>query len=351
MPVVKKINQTMIEQGFDSEIMSQFDFSQEKGNDTEPVIALIEKMDALLTKEQCLAIMEEQGCCKGGKRDKDCKAFGKEHVKKSLSQKLELIPQVEYMMTPVINDDGTFTITMSGFQNGVHTGNTTCSCGMIKKLQQPFSVSSTFCGCCAGHFRYHYQNMLGVSIRLKEIISSPLDTNGEKPCSFLFEIEQKPTIDGIACFAPDENTGTVDMFIELASRLGLKSEVKYSSPWAIEPNIRKSYKCVFTKNKRVIFTLDFSKKHFSVKANLYGIDKYKDGIGLSQNIINQVQSNAWDCAWYNGGKCNDKCRRGIPITINDNTEYKCIGGAFTFNNLTCHEWEQIAMLITQETSE
>ena len=185
---ILKATQTMKDKGIPDEIIAQFDIPDLKGNLPEPRIAFIEQMDKLLTKEQCLSIMENQGCCKTGKRDKDCKAFGKEHKDKPLAEKLTLLFTVENMMSPVLNGDGTFTISWGGYQNGIHTGKTTCSCGTIKKLKQPFSVSSTYCGCCAGHFLYHYQNALRVKLRLKEIVSSPLNTNGDKPCSFTFEI-------------------------------------------------------------------------------------------------------------------------------------------------------------------
>lgn len=189
MPSLKNMKETMKKLNIPSEIMEQMDLdANQSGNNPQVVVAVIDKMDELLTKEQCLAVMEKQGCCKGGKRDKDCKAFGKEHKDKPLSEKLELMYNIEYMMYPHINDDGSFTITMSGHQNGVHSGKTTCSCGAIKKLKPPFTVSPTYCGCCAGHFLYHYQNALGVKLRLREINSSPLNTNGEKPCSFTFEI-------------------------------------------------------------------------------------------------------------------------------------------------------------------
>lgn len=348
MPGIKKIKASMLKQAIPQEIMEQFDFTEVKGNHPEPVLALIEKMDELLTKEQCLAIMEEQGCCKGGKRDKDCKAFAKEHAGKTTEEKLSLINNVEYMMSPQDNKDGTFTITLSGYQNGVHTGQTTCSCGLIKKLKQPFSVSPTYCGCCAGHFRYHYQNMLGVPVKLKEIVSSPLNTDGEKPCRFLFEIEKKPTLDNIICCAPVDHKIIADMFIGLAKEAGLKVEIKYKKPNVIDLNINKGYKCVFTKSKRILFTLDFSRSHFSVKANLYQIDKYKDNMDLTDDILSQMQDGAWDCAWYKGGTCSDTCRRGIPLTLNGKTEYKCIGGAFTFRNLTDNEWRQVAALIKTE---
>lgn len=189
MPVLKKIKETMTCLDIAPEIIEQMDFDTgSSGNDPLPIIKVIDKMDKLLTKEQRYAVMERQGCCKSGRRDRDCKAFAKEHAGKPISEKIKLLAGVEYMMAPRLNDDGTITVTFGGYQNGVHKGATTCSCGTIKKLKQPFSVSATYCGCCAGHFLHHYRNALGVKLRLKDIVSSPLNTNGDKPCSFVFEI-------------------------------------------------------------------------------------------------------------------------------------------------------------------
>jgi hypothetical protein len=169
------------------EIIEQFDFESAFRSNPAARIALIDKMDELLTPEQCMAVMEKQGCCKTGTRDKDCRAFAKEHGGKSLDEKVKLLSGVQWMMSPVLEGD-TITVTWGGHQNGKHQGKTTCSCGTIARLQQPFTVSKTYCGCCAGHFRYHYQNALGVKLRLKEIVSSPLDSNDENPCSIRFEI-------------------------------------------------------------------------------------------------------------------------------------------------------------------
>ncbi|MDR0324865.1 MAG: hypothetical protein LBI19_02050 [Oscillospiraceae bacterium] len=188
MPSLKKMKETMYKLEIAPDIIGQMGLdANQTGKNFHVVFPAIDMMDKLLTKEQRLAVMEREGCCKGGKRDKDSKAFGKEHKDKPLAEKLALMNTVEYMMEPRLNDDGSFTITFSGHQNGVHTGKTTCSCGGIKKLKQPFTVSSTYCGCCAGHFLHHYQNALGVKLQLKEINSSPLNTNGEEPCSFTFE--------------------------------------------------------------------------------------------------------------------------------------------------------------------
>jgi len=123
MPTLKKIRDTMKKQKINDEIMEQMDFEADCNN-PHNIISLIDKMDKLLTKEQCLSIMEKQGCCKGGQRDKDCKAFALEYTDKPFSEKLALMSSIQHMMSPCLNDDGTFTITFGGYQNGVHTGKT-----------------------------------------------------------------------------------------------------------------------------------------------------------------------------------------------------------------------------------
>ena len=107
MPSPKKIHQAMVEQGISEEIVSQFDFNEPKGAPPEPILAIIDEMDQLLTKEQRLVVMEKQGCCKGGQRDKDCKAFAKKYMGKTTAEKLALMFEVENMVSPTLNNDGT----------------------------------------------------------------------------------------------------------------------------------------------------------------------------------------------------------------------------------------------------
>lgn len=184
MPDIKKIRQAMIDEKISEEIISQMDFIEPVGNNPLPVIAVIDQMDSLLSREQCLSVMEKQGCCKGGQRDKDCKKFGKQNKEKPLDEKVGLLSSVQNMGIPKLNDDGTITTGIFWFQNGVYN----CACPSINKLKKPVSVTPTYCGCCAGHFLYHYQNALQVKLKLKEIKSSPINTNGSKPCEFIFEI-------------------------------------------------------------------------------------------------------------------------------------------------------------------
>lgn len=184
MPDIKKIKQAMIDEGIAEEILSKIDFTEPGGNNPLPIIAVINQMDHMLSPEQCLSVMEKQGCCKGGHRDKECKKFGKENMGRPLDEKIQLLSSIQHMGTPNLKEDGTITTGVFWFQDGVYN----CACPSIKKLKKPVFVTSTYCGCCAGHFLYHYQNALQVKLKLKEIKSSPINTNGLEPCEFIFEI-------------------------------------------------------------------------------------------------------------------------------------------------------------------
>ena len=46
----------------------------------------------------------------------------------------------------------------------------------------------TYCLCCAGHCRQHLERLLGIQLKTKEVVSSPINSNGQKPCEFVLEI-------------------------------------------------------------------------------------------------------------------------------------------------------------------
>ena len=187
MPYIDRIKKTMKKQGIPGNIMEQFDITEPLR--LENTIAFIDQMDRLLSKKQCLAIMEEQGCVKTGKMDVVSRAFGQEHMSKTIEEKIQLLDgaNIPYRLPCRLNNDGTLSVF-----DYEHEGGYKCGCHEIKKLpQQPTNISRTYCGCCGGLWRHLYQNALGVKLRLIEIVSSPLSSNGEKPCEWLFEIISK----------------------------------------------------------------------------------------------------------------------------------------------------------------
>lgn len=141
-------------------------------NQTEP-----EKMQELL---------EWNACCKSGSRLKASKAFAKENVHNTLDEKLAKIKSVPYMGKPVRNEDGTITVAAVEYYDGEKY---LCSCSNFNKLKYDYSISRNYCFCCAGHFKFHYEIMLGVKLKTLEIVSSPLDSKGKNPCIIKFAIQ------------------------------------------------------------------------------------------------------------------------------------------------------------------
>jgi len=188
MALAYKIKETMIKQGIQDEIISQFNFPNPKETTLEDLINIANLMERFLTKEQCLSIMEQQGCCKTGKMDVGNRLFGREHAGKTIEEKIKLYAEsdVPYKVPCRLNTDGTLTLFCQLEQ---HTGQFRCHCPEIKKMKKkPVKIPLTYCGCCGGHVRHAYQLALGVKLRMIDIVSSVSNSDGEKTCEFTFEI-------------------------------------------------------------------------------------------------------------------------------------------------------------------
>jgi hypothetical protein len=86
------------------------------------------------------------------------------------------------MGKPVLNEDGTISAGI-GDAGGVR-----CPCPVFDRVELDQAISKTYCYCCAGHFRYHYQIALGMELKTRDVVSSGLESRGKKPCRFVFEI-------------------------------------------------------------------------------------------------------------------------------------------------------------------
>ena len=156
-------------------------------------------------------------------------------------------------------------------------------------------------------------------------------------------VKENIMIEDVLSVVSSEYLNLAKDFFSFGEEHGLKLQIRFA-------NADKTYKCVFSKVKprRVVFTLDVFTDKFRVKANLYGIDSYLNDCSLTVNVLAQLQNNAWNCHRHEGNTCNGKCRGGIPLTTNGETEYKCIGGAFVFKDLSSDEWQQIIRFIERE---
>mgnify|MGYP000843948532 CR=1 FL=1 len=71
-----------------------------------------------------------------------------------------------------------------------------CACSAVtnKKMKVCDLVNSdrtmplSYCFCCAGHCRRHLEMLLGIQLKTRKIVSSPINSNGENPCCFIFDI-------------------------------------------------------------------------------------------------------------------------------------------------------------------
>lgn len=193
MPSPKKFRQTLSACGVSPEVICAINEGFETVGDASPqaVRAAYFKhasdvMDASLSFEQKRELMDQNGCCKSGAREKASKAFFREHGALTLAEKLPLIAAVPNMGRAVFNADGTITIHVVTYRAGEKFA---CACPNYNRLKRDYPVSRTYCLCCAGHFRYHYEIMLGVTLTLQSVDSSPLDTDGEQPCVMTFAVD------------------------------------------------------------------------------------------------------------------------------------------------------------------
>ena len=185
MPKIDNMLKTMQKQGISDEIISQFKRPKTKTPKPEDIVAFVEQMDDMLSKEQCLSIMSEQGCYKTDRVSEKFRIFGELHKDKTLAERIALLPELDspHRVPCFINNDGTITLKFGSENEGFG-----CLCSTVKKLKSPI-IPLTYCGCCGGHVKYTHEFALGVTLRLKEIVSSMATSDGEKPCEFIFEID------------------------------------------------------------------------------------------------------------------------------------------------------------------
>lgn len=128
---------------------------------------------------QMQAVLEWGACCKSGAREKASKQFAKDNAALMLAEKLAKIPKVPNMGRPVLNEDDSITVHAVYW---LDEGRYRCACSQFSGLKLDAPVSRNYCYCCAGHFKHHYEIMLGVKLETVEIVSSALESMGEEPC-------------------------------------------------------------------------------------------------------------------------------------------------------------------------
>ena len=147
----------------------------------------LDVMNSKLPSERVKEIIEANACCKSGSRLKSSKKFAEEHSDLSLAERLKLISESPdlYMGQAEIDDEGFVIVHGAGVYS---EGRFECVCPTVSKVKRDYSIPREYCYCCGGHFKFHYEIMLGVKLELCEVVSSPLDTEGKEPCVFKYRI-------------------------------------------------------------------------------------------------------------------------------------------------------------------
>jgi hypothetical protein len=187
MPKIENMRQTMRDQGITEATIAQLPMPRIKKATPEEIVTFIVRMDEILSHEQCISVMDEQGCNKSNKCSAAFRKFGETHKDKSLKERIALLTELDSghkVDVCCLNEDGTITLK---FGLDGKKGEWNCPCTPIKKLK-PYNFPILYCGCCGAHVRYTHEFALGVKLRLKEIVSSKANSDGEKPCEFTYEI-------------------------------------------------------------------------------------------------------------------------------------------------------------------
>ena len=170
------------------------------------LIGIIERMEKLLEPEMMYEILDSCACLGSKEYIKTCEKAGKEVADKTLEEKANHFSNWYDYYKITLNDSNTLTVKMSFNDNNTlaaneNNGKYGCVCCAAVKTHVKVSdyavptnnsddrvMPLSYCICCAGSSRIHLQLQLGLSLKTKEIISSPINSRGKRPCEFTFEI-------------------------------------------------------------------------------------------------------------------------------------------------------------------
>ena len=194
MPSPEKFRETLAEFGIDNAVVEKINCGYEnvvsktvKKVKSAYMKQALDVMNAELTPETVKAVIEANACCKSGARLKASKQFAEVHGDLDIKSRLELISSRPYMNmgTAELDGDGSLIVHAVSYYSD---GRFECACPTVSHVKRDYSIPREYCYCCGGHFKFHYEIMLGVKLEITEIVSSPHDTDGGQPCVFRYRI-------------------------------------------------------------------------------------------------------------------------------------------------------------------
>lgn len=147
---------------------------------------LMARMDALLPRETIYRLIDSCACCKSGERLANVKEFARENSSLGLDDKLKALGEVRNMGNPHRVGDKLIETSIRCLENGEYA----CVCSCFRFAKKRVAVSRSYCYCCAGHYRFHYQKALGLKLETSSVVSSALESLGKEYCIFRYAIVQ-----------------------------------------------------------------------------------------------------------------------------------------------------------------
>lgn len=197
MPSPENFKETLVNFNVSQDIMDEiyYGFGELRSKTSKKIKSAffrqaLDVMNEKLPHEKVQEIIEANACCKSGSREKNSKEFARVNTDLGIADRLKLISSRPYlnMGSAELDDNGSLIIHAVSYHPG---DKFECACPTVSKIKLDYPIPREYCYCCGGHFKYHYEIMLGVKLKLVEIVSSPHDTDGEKPCAFRYEIVKR----------------------------------------------------------------------------------------------------------------------------------------------------------------
>jgi len=190
MARVDGIKKSLLKRGFDESAIKDI---TRGGN----LVHVIEQMEQALDVDTLREILDSHACSGGKEYLTQMKKIGKEISDKTLCEKITHVNSISSAEENIIlNKDNTLSVKWAFGNNGKYR--CLCSAAVKKGIKvSDLSLSNTdsdcimplsYCYCCAGSGRRHLQLQLGIELRTKEVVSTPINSSGTKPCEFVFEI-------------------------------------------------------------------------------------------------------------------------------------------------------------------
>lgn len=187
----KSLEKHSIDDAIINEIYQGYEDIEDKASKKIKIPFMRRAMDILdkrLDYDKRYEVIDNCACCLGGVRDKNVKKFAKsiEGQDWTFAEKVQALREAHPFQnySTCLNDDGTIS-------DGIYyevDGKYKCACPCLNKEKLDEPISATYCLCCAGHFRHHIQNALGIKLKTKEVVSSAIESLEKEPCVFSFEI-------------------------------------------------------------------------------------------------------------------------------------------------------------------